>query len=348
MAKSVQDTKPIKGRKWTVQGGNIERIVALLLSWRVLTSQQISAMASIDRPNASRTLKDMMWAGLLERSKMIAQYSASASMPFLWRLRLESAEYQKWFRSLTKEQQWALTLGVEGGSGGHDRHDILMAETVLRAAEVMPKLQAVFGERAAMAKVLFADHPSGRTRGDAMLVRDDGLRIVLEFTTQPTIAEVRQKMAQWARLLGERNSPSGTGVVVVFVSGQYSGGGRELLQKSYIRAIIPEIVGADNPATPSVMASARLSIFLADWHEWFPAPWCISKGFAELEAYYSPAPGRFAPVKLMSPSKNAGVPFTPTLSANWQQPRQDRRLFPAIPRWIEGPVQWIAEGNTEL
>jgi hypothetical protein len=120
------------------------------------------------------------------------------------------------------------------------------------------------------------------------------------------------------------------------------------LQKSYIRAIIPEIVGADNPATPSVMASARLSIFLADWHEWFPAPWCISKGFSELEAYYSPAPGRFAPVKLMSPSKNAGVPFTPTLSANWQQPRQDRRLFPAIPRWIEGPVQWIAEGNTEL
>ena len=329
-----------EGKKWTSPGGRIERVAALLLSWRILTSQQIAAFGSMDQSGTSRTLDQMMKAGLVERSKMVALYSASGAIPYLWRLRAESKEFASWFRSLPGERRASLTLGVEGGSGGHERHDVLVAEIALRAAEVIPRLQTVFGERATAAKVLLKQAPKVRSRGDALIVRNDGLQIILEVTTQPMIKEVRRKIAQWARLLGERGGPNETGLVVVFVSAEYGGkGGVELLQRAFDLAMSPEVIGGDNPSPPEVMLAARASLFVAHWQDWFPAAWCISERFAGLEAYYSRATKDFRPVNVAR-AGTGGVDFRPSTNLAVVDYREERGERPAVPRWIEGKVQW--------
>ena len=341
--KWVESFEPIdSARRWTAPGGLVERVAALLLSWRVLTSQQIGALGSIVQSKVSSTLLAMMDAGLVERARMVAGSSRMVSTPYLWRLRVESKEFDRWFKTLSETQRKRLTLEVQGGAGGHDRHDVLVAEIALRACEVMPELQAIFGERSTPAKLLLDDHPQVRTRGDALIVRNDGLQIVLEFTAQPHIKEVARKMAQWGVLLGERGGPNATGIIVIFASGQYTGDGLTQLKRNLDRALTADALGGSNPAPPEVVHAARRSVLVADWLDWFPSDWCISERFVDLEAYYAAGEGEFFATKVAVNEPPSGVPFRPTRTFDWQWARRVRANSPAIPKWIEGPISKVA------
>jgi hypothetical protein len=344
----TNDFESTSQKRFHVPGGRVERIAAVLAAWRVLTTQQICAMVSMDDSRVSRTLRAMMSAGLVERTQMTARFEISTNTPFLWRPRVTSVEWRQWLGSLDTRQHTAITMGVEGGASGHDRHDVLAAEVALRWAEITPSIQAILGERAASAEQLLGDHPDVRSRGDAVLVRDDGLRIVLEITTQPALGAVRTKMARWGRLLGERGGHHRTGIVVVFLAAAAhdhtgkQGASLTVIRRSLERAMTVEAVGDGRPVSPATVNQARRSVMVAHWQDWFPAPWYVSQRFADLAADVSLGDGRFVSVALGRPDVGVaggipGAPFAPP-GGNWQSIRRARRHVPAVPRWLEQPV----------
>lgn len=349
----TNDFEAATARQFHEPGGRVERIAAALCSWRVLTTQQICALTSIDDGGVSRTLRAMMGAGLLERTQMVARYEVSTTPPMLWRLRITSPEWRRWLDSLPARQQTAITMGLEGGGAGHDRHDVLAAEVGLRWAEITPRLQAVLGERAAAAAQLVPDHPPVKNRGDAVLVRDDGLRIVIEITTQPAQPAARQKMVRWGRILGERGGHHHTGIVVVFLAAAAHdhtakhGASLAVIRRSLDWAMA-NLDSDGRPVSAATATAARRSVMVAHWQDWFPAPWYLSQRFADLACDLADGPGRHLTVALGRPDGGSppGAPFTPS-RGNWQTFRHLRRALPAVPRWVEQPVRHrIDEGET--
>jgi hypothetical protein len=324
----------------THPGGQVERAIAILTTWRVLTTHQFAAFAGMSRKKVSPLLKSMLEAGLLERGVMKARFEIGRAIPYLWRLR-RGEELSAWMKALSPQRAWGITLGGDMGAGGHDRHDILAAEIALRAAEVIPGLQGILGERAAGAKELFTDHPDTRIRGDVVIVREDGLRIVLEITTQPKIREVSKKMARWARMLGERGGPNATGVVVVFVAANHerTAGTLQSLKNNHDLALVAHAMGAAGPAPPEHVRMARAGVFLAHWQDWFPAQSFISEDFADLLVSYASAAGKWSQVRLAQ-SGPGGVPFVPPDDGrDWKVLLRARESFHAVPRWIDGPIR---------
>lgn len=331
--------------------GRVERIAAVLAHWSVLTTQQIGAIADIDKAGTSRTLRSMMEAGVVERSIMASDWETAGRTNYLWRLRVGSPEYRDFINRLDDGQKHAVLWNVEGTSGGHDRHDVVAGELGIRAAEVVPGLQAVLGERLASATLLLPDRPQVRQRGDLVLVRDDGLQIVFEITTQPGIPQVREKMAAWGKLLGERGGPNATGIVVVFVAAtseetaSSKGGSLKVIQGAHDRALVPEAMGGVDVVDPNVVAAARASVFVAHWKDWFPQQWFIHRSFADVRVHYALQPGSWSAVNLNDQSER-GLQFRPHDSQrNWQQVRalRSRNYMPFVPPWTSSSVCRRAE-----
>lgn len=332
-------------------GGRLERVIAALTTWRVMTTHQLIALDGTSPNNMHATLRAAYDAGLVERGILSARVELARSMPYLWRLR-QGPELAAYMKAIGDQRALYITLGQELGAGGHDRHDIISTEIALRAAEVVPGLQGALGEQGAAAKVLLENAASERTRGDVVLYRHDGLRIVLEITTQPKIREVQRKMSKWGRLLGERGGPDGTGVLVIFVAANHerTQGTIAALQRNHDRALTPEgLAYAGNPAPPDVVRYARAGILVAHWKEWFPAQWFISEDFAGLRAHYATAPGRWGGT--VAPARSEGpdaVEFAPSVRADWAWMRKVRRSLLAVPQWSGGPVRSVIRHDEDL
>ena len=124
--------------------------------------------------------------------------------------------------ALTWPERLPATAGYEWSAGGqHDRHNELAAELALRAAEHEP-IEGVLGEKLSTVHLLAGsglNKPVNRAnnrRADGVLIRPDGLRIVLELTATPS-KSLKEKVRTRAKLLTERPSKT-SGIVIVFVA----------------------------------------------------------------------------------------------------------------------------------
>ena len=335
------DFEPIPSRLANTVGGRLERSVGAFTSWRVLTTQQYSAITGFEPRNARDFLNKMFRYGLVERGTM-SRDGTYARPPRLWRLR-QGPELRSYLETLPEERRIRLLTHVGTMSGGHDRHDLIAAEIAIRAAETMPSLQGVLGERLSGARELLPDQPDINSRGDLTIVRSDGLNIVVEVTTQPGVRQVREKMARWGRLLGERGGVNNTGIAVVFLVANHerSAGTLSTLQRNHDKALTPEDVAKDgNPAAPNIVKAARASIFVAHMEEWFPAPWFISNDFVNLQIHYATKPGAW---DHETRSLMHDLPFKPTnTQLDYHALQKSRERIYAIPPWIEGPVRHVA------
>jgi len=323
------------GRAFYVPGGRVERIAAALAAWGVLTSQQIGAFTSLDKPRVSRTLRTMHAAGLVERTRVTLGLHYGVRVPYLWRLRETGEQFATWLGRLDEHARWRITFGQPASPSAHERHDVLAAELALRWAEVTERCQGVLGERMAGAMQVLPTHPAVRSRGDAVLVRDDGLRVVVELTAQPKHKAVGAKMRAWARMLAGAGGVLRSGVVVVFVAASYERyrAGTAVLERQLAGAL-------GSIGDPAERRLARTSLFVADWRDWFPAPWVISPRFVALEARWHTG-SQVAVLELGR--SDGGEGCLPPLSPRWEHLRAVRRELPAVPRWVEGPLRQVID-----
>ncbi|MFJ2619644.1 hypothetical protein [Glutamicibacter sp. NPDC087344] len=166
---------------------------------------------------------------------------------------------------------------------GHDRHDLLAVEFVLRAAEYHRDIMHVAGERHTKARLLQSPPSTGSSkwnhRGDGILTRDDGVRFVVELTASRT-EKLQQKIERWCRWL-EANPVQHTGVVVLWVcapdpvrgAGMSAAAMRTMLTNAF----------RSHPSRSKGKPIGRMAV--VQWNDWFPAARETSDDFEDMTVW---------------------------------------------------------------
>ncbi|MEX5256669.1 hypothetical protein [Kocuria arenosa] len=190
-------------------------------SWRTITGEQICAITGspeFSATNPRYLLGRFFQAGLIDIGSFPRPFGSSPAR--LYRPSPTNVFEQRLAPYLTGPEAIAVHGGY-GWSAGHqyDRHNVLAAELGLRVCEFTG--MTVLGEKYASVDLLAGAGlggppvPAGGKTGDAVLVRDDGLRIVVEITASHS-AGLESKMDRWAQLLHDHPLET-SGLMVVFV-----------------------------------------------------------------------------------------------------------------------------------
>jgi hypothetical protein len=176
-------------------------------------------------------------------------------------------------------------------------HDLIVVDTTLRVAELAPSISAVYGEELSRATRLTNLPPSvaRQARGDAVWVRSDGLRIVVEVSVMSN----RQSLAKaerWARVL-EAHRPGD--LFVLFLVGTHP----QHRSKSFgwaLNAHRRAVANAAWSSLSSVQARVPERMGVAALADWAPAPLELAPGFPRLPVWRPTGPpdDRFEPANL--------------------------------------------------
>jgi len=232
-------------------------------------------------------------------------------------------------------------IGVTSGQpwrwgSQHDRHNLLATELALRTAEYT-NVAGVFGEQLGFAALL---HPEGGANrsgraADAVMVRGDGMRIVVEMTSSAT-DNMTSKIARWVDVLASDKS---RGLAVVFVEMPHPD--REEHVNRKLERIIVEATGT----TSAALADVPARMMVARWREWFPDYHQATRSFLSLSAH-RPTGRRSGKERLSSVWESVSLldPF----DLVFEHPRDDslailenQNLLYGIPYWLrtgDGPV----------
>lgn len=305
------------------------REVAAVNQWRTMTVQQLAAITGAENLrllHRSGDLRQLFSAGLVDIGRpasfsrtmpMLVRTSSSGSWGRLW----EHASFDEWV-GITAGQNW------RWGSQ-HERHNIVTVEAALRAAELLD-VSAVLGEQLCALNTVCPPGWSAQDRfanlgADAMLVRPDGLRIMVETTANTN--GIDKKMQRWADVLLADRTGS---MVVCFLHAPHpdAAGGRARLDQ-----IRDAVRRAGSATIEHVRAGVASRMCVASWQDWFPAMHEVSPDFLGLRAYR--ATGRverqfWQPVDLI---ERFDVP-TPDPSAGVDALLVEKDLLLGIPHWM--------------
>ncbi|PPG02758.1 hypothetical protein C5E06_09920 [Pseudoclavibacter sp. RFBI5] len=322
------------------------RLLANVNAYRTLTVEQLAFISGDNRAMSPQAnlVRDMFTLGLVD----IGTYQRPmGAPPHAHRTKLirpsRSAAFHDLILPNMTYPEWATTTGAHpwSASSRYDRHNVLVAEIIARAAEFLP-IGAVVGERFAdvanLAYTSIGDEPPrGLQRAaDAVLLREDGARIAIELTAS-TGANFTDKVAKWVQLFGNRRWDD-TGLHVVFVVASNVGSPESHLtpatdlsrvRRNISRALRDWRAPAHDPA--------KFRISVVQWQDWFPGPGLIDSSFLTLRVQRPTGQNADDPwesVDLLDPRQ---VP-TP---ANEDLPRSLDML--AVQRF---QPSWLAEGRT--
>lgn len=252
--------------------------LACTLMWRTLLGEQVAALTgrtewASGKPGPGR---DLYRAGLVD--------VGAPATPGAWSRPLfrpnSNPPWPDALRRLTFDEQ----VGVSGGfpfrwGSQADRHNVLTTELALRAAELLP-VSMVAGEHLCSLPRMFppgsgVDVPQAAVNfaPDAMLVRRDGLRIMVELTA--SVGDLSRKLNRWAQVLASDARARRLLVLFVFaphpdapVRGDFERLREQVRAASYQWALdgVPE------------------RMFVASWQDWFPARHCATQAFRTLAA----------------------------------------------------------------
>ena len=261
---------------------------------------------------------------------------------------------EAWLAEPDDAEFLAVALGVPIGQAGHFvRHNLMVSELVLRLQEVaVAPLQAVFGERFSGTDNLFGSKVSRYPiYGDCCIVREDGLRIVVELVRRQRSTEVKKKMLKWGEILS-RAPLSTLGTTVVFLNASLPG--REhadratSLRRCHSQVLSPERLSTGYTGS----LYARQAIFVASAQEWFPACRSISRDFTDLSVCYRADDRTWRRGALLAGRTTNVLPFSPAQPAAWTKPGQvllgpasaagigisNGPRYYAVPPWFNGPI----------
>ena len=298
--------------------------------WRTATAEQIAAIIGSPLVSSPRSidLRLLFSAGLAQRGAAFAGDRRGIA-PTLWRPDIAAREmgferrlsYAEWL-GIYAAQEWS--WGSQAGW-----HNLLVTELSLRVAEHTP-IGTIFGELLAGARVLFPfDEQLARSRrsADAVWVRDDGLRIVVEATATANAA-VRSRLDHWITTL-LRDTERSAVLCFVDVANPDSNRNRPNLMR---RAIADAVT-----ATPErVAAGIAERICFARYKDWFPGRGLVHPSFFGLrvDRPTGPAGERWEPVDLLDPY---AVPFAPADHDAARAPILHAGNLFGTPHWLRGP-----------
>lgn len=278
----------------------VMRMVAVLMTWRTCSAQQLAALIGTHRVLGNvqplRRLDDeLLWAafaaGLIDLGCFPSPAGYDAEMSgLLVRLNRVSPTWEKVIEPMLTWPEWiSVTAGLEWDtSGQYDRHNLLTTELGLRVAEYLagPKMPVVnvMGERFTGHDLLTTGLPStglnpADRRGDLMVLRRDGVRIIFETTATASTAE--KKARNWAELM--RVAPMDvSGFIVVFICAADPENTSQSPERTVaqtaaaITRVVREIPGAVGNRTAERFG-------LIEWSEWFPERHAASPWFETLK-----------------------------------------------------------------
>lgn len=243
------------------------QVIASVYMWRTLTQEQIGAIVGWSGLNATRMDPHSI---MVPWSTGILQWGHPTD--FSKQLRIVRPAYNvpsRFVESLTYRER----LSVFGGQtavlhGRMARHNVLNAEVSLRVAEHLSHLfPIVLGEGASFAKILL---PESQQRtpsysvGDAVWVRQDGLRVIVE--TGNKADSIIQKIKRWAPTLSH-DARGGRSLYLLFViPNQYQRVDWVKHAKEKISAGVFAELGS--AGYDSRYLASRVGII--EWEEWFP------------------------------------------------------------------------------
>lgn len=241
-----------------------KRLAALgsVLSWRTLNADQLAACSG-DRSWLGHTSGrlpvrgvDLFGAFMLDSGAIARTFWDAPTL-------IRPGAFTGWplYASQLSAAEWLhVTGGIEPTSANpFPRHNVLMTELALRIAEFVPACHAMLGEQFSRQADLF-DNPNLMRLGDGVMVRRDGLRIVLEMTSAVR-SGIEPKVQQWAKLLETDTTKS---TVVVFVTTKRIGDTHKVLPKT-----MHAVGKAVTDGMGRIGAKLNNRVFVADWGDWF-------------------------------------------------------------------------------
>ena len=302
--------------------------LAAIHLWRTMTSEQVAAVTGSRLMSSSRSidLPLLTAAGLTQRGAAFAN-ERRAVAPMLWRPDI-SARSMGFEDTLSYAEWLGVYAGQEWSWGSQaSRHNLLTTELSLRVAEYTP-IGTVFGELLATARLLFptlTDPRRGKRSADAVWIRPDGLRIVVEATANAS-ATFRRRVDDWVRLLLDDTERS---TVVLFVDVSDPSNHHGALP-SLVRRVLDDAATA-NPDRVRARIAERLAF--ARCRDWFPAPGLAARSFLGLRATRPTGPPseRFEPVDLLDPF---AVPFDPVDRVAALAPITNSGSLWGVPHWL--------------
>jgi hypothetical protein len=260
------------------------QVIAAAFMWRTLTQEQLASITG--------------WEGLGTSSfhdpkSIIIPWSANILQhghpsDFFRTLRLvrpATTIPPRFLKSLTYRERLAIFGGQTAVMhGGMARHNILNAEVSLRVAERLGHLfPIILGEGSAFAKVLMPqakNKPPSYSVGDAVWVRADGLRVIVE-TNSDRADPIIEKIKRWAAVLADDARGSRSLYLLFIITGSRKGD--EWMQE------MKEKIASNVFSTLALRYDARYlasRIGIVGWDEWFPAYGRIDeKTFAPLRVW---------------------------------------------------------------
>lgn len=261
--------------------------------WRTMTAEQASAVAGVPLRTVveARVLPALASAGLVEwgisSRELRGRGRRKEHVPFM-RPSATGAFERLVAPRLTYGELVAVTGGLPFSDGRQfTRHNVLATELGLRAAEFLPGVAAVLGEKLSRLEMLFPFQGGSETAGDLVLVRDDGLRIVVELTATSPADSFKRKVLRWARILS-RFPLATSGVVVLFVEASRPSDRPVVRQTMRLmrRHISSAVAGF--PGVPGESAADRMLV--ASWQDFFPAAHSVSEEFLRLAVHAPTGP----------------------------------------------------------
>jgi len=276
---STQEAQDTFLARW--RGERIAEIASVMM-WRTLTVEQMASIVGTNRPAKWDRDRRLMWAGeLIEIGTYITP--ERAALPEMIRP-FRHGNFDAFADKLTYRERLAVTANVPWRWGGQfDRHNVITTELALRIAEYCP-VSMVFGEMLAATHMVSGTDAPAYRGGDAVIVRPDGFKIVIESTANAG-NDIRRKMEKWVDAMIA--SPK-RDFAVCFVEMSHPDRGRsgtEVL--SHLKKFIQELAHSSMGAS---MAEVEQRLMYASWHDWFPAPGKLTQEFLDLSAYRPTGP----------------------------------------------------------
>lgn len=273
------------------------RSIAALTQFHQLSTQQIVTLSGGNHRKIEQALNQLYAGGLLQRSSIRRWNHAEKDdrlnygVGDVWQLNSTSPRLPEWFDGLNDLEYLLMSGGLDmlkgsnGSSGSSSiRHNLALAEIIIRAIEMCPGVIGGWGEPMTVATSFGI--PREEIRGniaDGAIVGKDGSIILIETSGAANLDReavgnrLAEKALGWAVIAAKTDLP----LKVVFVN--ISTKARMQRFNWHIQRGLERI---DEQIVKShTRKKGREAIFVADALDWFPFTLGISRGFTELEAY---------------------------------------------------------------
>lgn len=279
------------------------RTVAGLVQFHQLSTMQVATLLDSTPLIAFRTLRDLFYHGVLEMASPGWWYDdddrPKGGTGCIWRLDLRSPRLEEWLDGL-EDLEYLLIAGgsdVTKGTPGQSsptaaRHNLSLAEIMIRTLEVCQGAVGVWGEPQARAD-LFHEHDNDEIRkniADGVIIGKDGRILLVETTGNSSMDDgavstrIRDKVSAWAAIIAR----SKLDLRLVFV---------DISQKSNHRRFRWHVLEGAREVDRYLSRARQIErtqsrIFTVNAREWFPIGSMIAQGFGTMEAF-SPFDNRY-------------------------------------------------------